>query len=132
MSQGLEPALFDAAAPLRAKGIEVVIAVDPTKELSEDAERLLYRAGREALRNVLQHANAKRVGVSLAMTALSARLTVTDNGQGFAPDHRAERRAEGHLGLDVVESLVRDSGGRFSLGPGEEGGTRFEVEVPVR
>ena len=131
-SQGLEPALFDVAAPLRAKGVEVSISVDPTKGLSEDAERLLYRAAREALRNVLQHANARRVEVSLAMTPVLARLTIADDGQGFAPAVRAERRAAGHLGLDLVESLVHDAGGRFSLGPGEDGGTSFELEVPVQ
>ncbi len=131
-SEGIEHALSDLAAPLRAKGVGVTISAPAGIRLPEDAERLLYRAAREALRNVLQHANAHRVEVGLDMAGAAARLTVVDDGRGFAPSERAEHRLAGHLGLDLIENLVRESGGSFSIGPGDGGGTRFEVEVLVK
>ena len=55
-ASGLEAALGDAASPLRAQGVEVVLDIEPDVELSDDDERLVYRAAAEALRNVERHA----------------------------------------------------------------------------
>ena len=130
-TEGIEPALSDLAAQLRGKGIAVTISAPPGLRLPDEAERLLYRAAREAFRNVLQHANASRVEVTLEAGPASARVTVEDDGHGFSASERAKHRSEGHLGLDLIENLVRDSGGHFSIGPGVGGGTCFDVEVPV-
>ena len=47
---------------------------------------------------------------------------------------RDRRRAvpdEGHLGLQIVDDLVRDAGGTLSVTPGAQGGTVVRVEVPT-
>ena len=53
-------------------------------------ELTLFRILQEALMNVETHANATGVRVELAHDAAQVRLTVEDNGRGFAP--RAEHR----------------------------------------
>jgi signal transduction histidine kinase len=42
---------------------------------------------------------------------------------------RAQRLAEGHLGLSLVEELVEQSGGRIEITSSEGTGTRVELEV---
>ena len=64
-ASGLEAALDDLLAPLRSRGLETELAIEPDAGLSEADEQLVYRAAAEALRNVERHARATRVGVAL-------------------------------------------------------------------
>lgn len=60
-----------------------------------------------------------------------ARLVVSDDGRGFGPAVRAQRLAEGHLGLSLVEELALQSGGTLAVTSSEGEGTRVELEVPL-
>jgi two-component system, NarL family, sensor kinase len=53
--EGLEAALGDLAAPLRAAGVEVAIDAPADLAIAAPSEELLYRAAAEALRNVRVH-----------------------------------------------------------------------------
>jgi two-component system, NarL family, sensor kinase len=127
---GLDAALTDLLAPLRARGIQTTLDVDGDLELSDDAERLVYRAAGEAVRNAERHARASRLSVRLAAEDGRVRLEVEDDGVGFTPAERARRRAEGHVGLSLLEELAEQLGGGLQLRsrPGE--GTRLVLEVP--
>ena len=61
----------------------------------------------------------------------ATRLVVRDDGRGFDPTERARRADDGHVGLSLLEELVRQSGGTLSVRsqPGE--GTTVELEVPA-
>jgi two-component system, NarL family, sensor kinase len=129
-ASGLDAALTDLLAPLRARGIETSLDVDGDLELSGDAERLVYRAAGEAVRNAERHADASRLTVRLGAQDGRVRLEVEDDGVGFTPEERAARRAEGHVGLSLLEELAAQMGGAVELSsrPGE--GTRLVLEVP--
>ncbi len=127
---GLEPALADLLAPLRAHGATTELEVDPVLDLGDDAERILYRAAAEALRNVQRHSGAGHVRVTVGRNGQSVRLEVVDDGAGFAPEERERRREEGHVGLSLLEELAVRAGGRLDVrsAPGE--GTTFALELP--
>jgi len=129
-ASGLEAALADLLAPFRARGVETELRVDASPGLDQDAERIVYRAAAEALRNVERHAGAARVAVTVARKDDGVRLVVADDGAGFAPGDRERRREEGHVGLSLLEELVARAGGRLDVrsAPGE--GTTFELELP--
>jgi signal transduction histidine kinase len=131
-SEGLEPAFSDLAAPLSAKGVKVTISVNSPTRLPERIERLIFRSAREALRNVLLHAGASNVDITMECRPGVASLTISDDGRGFSAEDRERQRAAGHLGLDLVEGLVANADGTCRVLPREGGGTRFIVEVPVR
>jgi len=128
---GLEAALRDLVAPLAAQGIDATLDVSDTLALSDETEQLVYRAAGEAIRNVEKHANASHLTLRLAAVDGLARLDVSDDGTGFTPGERDRRRAEGHVGLSLVEELAMRVDGRVEVesAPGE--GTRFRLEVPV-
>jgi signal transduction histidine kinase len=128
---GLEAAVRDLLSPLASHGVETELAVEDGIVLSEDAERLLYRAAGEALRNVERHADASRVSVRIETRDGRARLEVADDGVGFTPDQRAQSRAEGHVGLSLVDELVERAGGRLDVGSKPGAGTTFVLEVPA-
>lgn len=129
--EGLHDALLDLAAPLRDQGIDVVIDVPRGLALPAAGEELLYRAAAEALRNAAAHAAPSSVRVEAGVAGGRALLRVADDGRGFDAATRERRRAEGHLGLDLVEDLAAHMGGRARVrsAPGE--GTVLELEVPA-
>jgi two-component system NarL family sensor kinase len=126
--EGLAPALADLLAGLERSSIETSLRADPALRLGGETELSLYRGAQEALRNVVRHAQAASVSVTVAASNGHASVEIVDDGRGFDPAHRPQ----GHLGLALLEDLASESGGRLSLcsRPGE--GTSVLLEVPNR
>ena len=87
----------------------------------------LYRVAQAALRNVVKHARANRVAVELEPVDGGVRLSVSDDGVGFAVPARS---SEG-LGIVGMQERVRLVGGRFSLTSRVGEGSRVTVWVPL-
>jgi signal transduction histidine kinase len=103
----------------------------------------------EALHNLLDNADkhspaGARVEIDLAFGEVAARLTVTDHGQGMAPEERAclfqpyqvtgaskDKTGVG-LGLSIVRRIVEGHGGNVQLEETPGGGARFVVTLPLR
>ena len=131
-ASGLEAALTDLLAPVRARGVEVELVVDTEQALAEEDERLVYRAAAEAVRNVQRHASASRVDVTVTANGAGVRLEVTDDGTGFSPEKREARREQGHVGLSLLEELATRSGGELEVRSAPDAGTTFALELPRR
>src|SRR5829696_8516282 len=129
-SAGLEAALRDLLAPLAARGVTTRLDV-PDADLDPSTEQLLFRAAGEAIRNVQRHAEPTTVEVAVSRFDGRARLEVSDDGAGFAAAERERRRAEGHVGLTLLEELVVRRGGRLDVRSSPGAGTSFELEVPA-
>jgi two-component system, NarL family, sensor kinase len=127
---GLEAALADLLAPLSARGIDSQLEVDRGLEPSREAELLLFRAAGEAIRNVLRHAEAHHVSVRVSGEDGRVRLAVIDDGTGFTPDERERRRAEGHVGLSLLEELAASAAGTLEIVSAQGQGTAITFEVP--
>ena len=129
-SAGLEAALRDLLAPLAARGVTTRLDV-PDTDLDPATEQLLFRAAGEAIRNVQRHAEPTTVEVAVSRFDGRARLEVSDDGAGFAEGERERQRAEGHVGLTLLEELVVRRGGRLDVRSSPGAGTSFELEVPA-
>ncbi len=127
---GLGPALSDLTAWLQLEGLEVALEVTDER-FDPEVDALLYRACQEALRNVEAHAHASHVEVSVRREGTSAVLEVADDGRGVAAAEVALARDEGHMGLQILEELVRDAGGTLRIAPADGGGTVVRVEAPA-
>jgi signal transduction histidine kinase len=128
---GLEAALGDLLTPLPSRGVETSLEVEEGLDLDDETERLFYRAAGEALRNVERHANADHVWVRVGTRDGRARLEVADDGVGFTQAARERSRADGHVGLSLLEEVAARTGGTLEVRstPGE--GTSFLLEVPA-
>ena len=129
---GLDAALRDLVSPLAARGTRVELRVDGADRLDADTQAFVYRVAQEAVRNVIAYADASSVSVEVEVVDSTARLLVADDGRGFGPQTREQRRAEGHLGLSLVEELAAQAGGSLTVDSSEGGGTRVRLEAPLR
>jgi len=87
----------------------------------------LYRICQEALTNVVRHAAARRVRVSLRHEPGAVVLEVEDDGRGLgtpAPEPGTR------LGLIGMRERAERLGGTLSVGPRLEGGTRVLARIP--
>ncbi len=130
-SAGLEAALADLLAPLRAQDVATTLVVDDALAIDTETELLLFRAASEAVRNVQKHARARSVSVRVERTGERVRLEVTDDGAGVADEERARRRAEGHVGLSLLDELAVAAGGRLEVRSAPGSGTTFSMELPA-
>jgi two-component system, NarL family, sensor kinase len=128
---GLGTALADLSAPLQELGITTEMDVPPDLDLPSDVESLLFRASREALRNVEHHARAGRVRVRVRSENGVALLEVEDDGVGFPSPDGVPARADGHIGLPLLQDLAGDAGGTLVVDSSEGRGTKVRMEVPL-
>ena len=61
----------------------------------------------------------------------TVRLVVEDDGRGFTESTREARAAGGHVGLSLLEGLVRQANGTLVVESAPGRGTRVELEVPA-
>ncbi len=92
-------------------------------------EEILYRVTQESLNNVAKHAQASEVNISLLEGQHQITLSVTDNGQGFDPDHDAK---PGHLGLLGMRERTRSVGGELFIESDSQQGTTLRVVLPLK
>lgn len=127
---GLGAALTDLLAPLGARGIATELDVPDDLHVTTETELLLFRAAGEAVRNVQRHSEARHISVRVSLPAGYVRLEVSDDGLGFASAERERRRAEGHVGLSLLEDMARREGGTLDVRSTPGVGTSFALEVP--
>ena len=99
--------------------------------MSRDRELALFRAAQEGITNVLRHAAATRLHITIQLDGDDVRLTVDDDGVGPpSRAHLTEQERGGHVGLVGMRERLAVLGGRMSLEPSPLGGTRLLVVVP--
>jgi signal transduction histidine kinase len=131
-SAGLAGVLEDLAARVSPSGLEVDVNVAPGLRLQAESEQLMFRAAQEGLRNIVTHAGATRATFTVKPDAGGVLLLVADDGIGFTPASLAQRRAGGHLGLELLAELAADGGGRLDVESQPGVGTTLRLRVPSR
>jgi len=100
--------------------------------LPSGADIVLYRAAQEGLNNSLRHARPRVIDLTLRRHADVVRLSVVDDGMGFAaPTQMDDLTAAGHLGLVGLQHRVQRIGGRLRVTSTPGQGTVVQVELPV-
>lgn len=93
--------------------------------LTLEEEQDILHIVREALSNCVRHARATRVSVSLRTRGTRLRLTVLDDGMGFAAPSQQRRG----YGLANMEARARKLGGTLRIHSKPGGGTRLTAEL---
>jgi signal transduction histidine kinase len=108
-------------------GVKFNVTSNLESRLPPATEEGLYKIAHEALNNVLKHANAKNVQVSINRDQASIILEITDDGIGFDP---AAAIQKGRLGVISMRERAQLQGWTLSLESGPGAGTQIRVEVP--
>jgi signal transduction histidine kinase len=126
---GLAPALNDLGGNLEQQGGPTVeFNIDlPDRRLPAKLETAIFRITQEALTNVVKHAEAQAVRITLAVGERSVVLAVEDDGRGFS---RAQASGSG-FGLVGMRERVASFNGALNLQSQPGAGTRLTVEIPL-
>jgi signal transduction histidine kinase len=142
-SRDLRPSVLDDLGLLAA--IEMVIedtshrlpngarleVTGKPRRLDGPVELALFRLTQEALRNIEKHANATSATVELDFSGEEIRLSVVDDGRGFAPAKNiSDLLRAGKLGLLGMKERAELVGGSFELRSGPGKGTQVVARVP--
>jgi signal transduction histidine kinase len=88
----------------------------------------VVRIVQEALTNVVRHAQAKHVQVSMRMSDNTLHLVIQDDGVGIA---NTQARPTSH-GLKIMRERAEAFGGSLNIGMAPEGGTRVVARIPIQ
>jgi signal transduction histidine kinase len=89
----------------------------------------LTQITREALHNIVQHADARHVAVDLSYDDHHVCLTVTDDGKGLDPAQPADNHHRG-FGIANMRARAELMGGQFTLESAPGQGARVTVVAP--
>ena len=103
---------------------------DPTISevgITDNVKIMLYRVVQEALTNIVKHAHAHKICVSLQRRKNMLHLSVHDDGVGFSV---AAQKSIRHIGLLAMKDSVRLLGGTISIKSVKGEGTLIKVKCP--
>jgi signal transduction histidine kinase len=110
----------------------------PAWPLTAEVRHSLFLTFKEALHNVVKHAAATEVRISLTLAESGFSAAIEDNGQGFDPDSigvgattRDPLRISGGNGLTNMRKRIEGIGGECQVdsAPGKGTTVRFIVQV---
>ena len=136
-SRGTPGTLGDVLADIRAEASQRLAAAgialhwDAIGELPDpalDAGRALhlYRIVREAISNVIRHAQARQLRVRVGVRGEAMQVELTDDGSGAGAVAPA-----GGRGLDTMRERAAELAGAIDWKAGTAGGTKVLLRVPL-
>ena len=140
ISEDLRPGILDdfglsAAIEWQAEefqkrtGMKCKISLPPDEfDLSKEKSTNLFRIVQESLTNVIRHANATKVEITLAEKDGLLLLEVVDNGKGIT---RAAITNPKSFGLIGIKERIHSLGGEVDITGTPNAGTRLTVKMPI-
>jgi signal transduction histidine kinase len=105
--------------------------------LATDVRHNLFLVVKEAINNVVKHAAASEVWIRIAQETELFKLTIRDNGKGFAPasmgGNVVESSERGRCGNGLVNMRQRTEsiGGQFEVRSGANEGTSIRLAIRI-
>ncbi|HYM92154.1 MAG TPA: histidine kinase, partial [bacterium] len=132
---GLVPAIrWYAEAYLRPAGVEArvsVVGLEEHQRLPGHLELVAFRLTQEALTNVLRHARATHVTITLERKNGTLALSISDNGCGFDVEKRRMPGQRGGWGLVGMRERAALLGGSVAVTSHPGHGTHVTVMIPI-
>jgi signal transduction histidine kinase len=110
-------------------GLQTSLLVRGEITLPEQVEEGFYRISQEALNNIIKHARAKSVTITLAQDNEMTRLEVADDGVGFDPVQACEA---GCIGLHGMQERAREMGAELEIVSKPGSGSKVIVRMLVK
>ena len=100
--------------------------------LDSDGRTVLYRVAQEALNNVVRHAHADQVKLSINKLPGAIRMEISDNGKSFQVEKTMHSKSYKRLGLVGMQERVEMHGGTLSIESRPGQGTTVRAEIPFK
>ncbi|MFH1504285.1 MAG: sensor histidine kinase [Candidatus Omnitrophota bacterium] len=104
--------------------------------LSGEHSLILYRVAQEGLTNIIKHAQAKNVKISLELKSNFAQMVIQDDGVGFAHQELVKplSRRKGdrvRLGIKGLKERIELLGGTLNIKSSSAKGTKLTIQLPI-
>jgi signal transduction histidine kinase/ligand-binding sensor domain-containing protein len=99
----------------------------PNASISPEVRHNVFLAAKEAVNNVVKHAQAGSAWLRLRLEPHRFTIEVEDDGRGLA----ASGQKTGRNGLQNMRKRMEDIGGEFKIGSGAEKGTLVSLSAPL-
>lgn len=109
---------------VRETGLEVALTTETVAPLDQATSLAGYRVVQESLTNVIKHAEARRVEVSIQTRQDQLMIMVADDGHGRSS-------SQGGHGLAGLQERARLLGGQLTAGPDAGGGFCVRAQFPL-
>ena len=115
-------------------GLKCTVETDKkAKPLNQDIEIVLFRSVRELLVNIVKHAQAKKVKITIRVNKKNLRIRVTDDGIGFSPETKTTRAYhDQQFGLFNITERIRHLGGVLEVDSQKGKGTMVTLVAPLK
>lgn len=101
------------------------------RRLDPDIETTVLRVCREALINVVKHAHATTLNLSMSFRERTFELHVCDDGRGISAAALAAAAANGHWGVSGMKERTARAGGTLEIRDNAGGGTQIHLSLPI-
>ena len=96
-------------------------------ELPQDLAIALFRVGQESLTNIIRHAKARNVEITLDIVDDVINVVIRDDGAGL---NLAGRQFRGSHGINGMRHRIHALGGTFEFASAAGEGTQVRISVP--
>lgn len=110
----------------RQNGLKGMKELELQGELSEAIEHQLFLIIQEAMANIVKHALARIVSLSLRETPRQVVMSISDDGQGF----ENVQHKQGSYGLTTMRERAEKLGGQVEIISRRGAGTTIRVHIP--
>jgi signal transduction histidine kinase len=104
--------------------IEIKLITQGSSQPPSEVKKALFRIAQESLNNIVKHACAKMVRVSLSRHPSRTELDIYDDGIGF---NLSDPRAKTHMGLIFMQERADEAGIHLDIQSQQHHGTRIRA-----
>ncbi|RDW19902.1 sensor histidine kinase [Oceanobacillus chungangensis] len=125
LKQGIEKLIVEIE---RKNSIDFKLVIEDELSLNDTIEEHVFRIIQESISNILRHANASKVDLTITKRARELFLHIRDNGKGFDVTKNATRNTS--YGLKTMRERSEELGGTFIVRSNYDEGTYIDIRIP--
>lgn len=130
LSKGLPDAVDELISKISSNTLKISFHSEGfTERLDTNTETILYRVIQECVNNIIKHADATKLDISLIKDQDGISVTVEDNGKGFV--HDPAKEDEG-IGLKNIRSRILFLKGTVDFDSSPGNGTLVAIHIPSK
>lgn len=127
LTEGIEKLI----AELKAKTtIQFQLTMEQDLSLPASTEEHIFRIIQEALANILRHAQATKVSLSIKSQKYDLYIDIRDDGVGFDLNEKNQQKTS--YGLNTMKERCEELGGTFVIRSNKGEGTYITMRIPYR
>ena len=111
--------------------LDIEFTYDVNSKLHDYIELSLFRIVQEAINNVIKHANASLISVTIKEIDDKIELVIEDNGTGFEINYKDKKYINSY-GLIDMKERAESLGGSLNIERKGEGGTKIYANIPFK